>query len=181
MRVIAETERLIVREWTVSHADVERNYEIYSLDEVMKWLGGGSPLADREQSLNSCQRRMTMYDKHEGKYGIWAIERKDNGVVAGSVLLVPLPEPTDGVPGKGEVEIGWHLHPDSWGHGYATESAKAVLAHGFSIGLEEIDAIAKPDNAPSLAVMARLGMEHLGHTNRWYGIEAEWFRICRPQ
>ncbi len=181
MRVIAETERLIVREWTDSRSDVERNYDIYSREEVTKWLGMSRLLADLDESEKLNQRRMAMYDKHEGRYGIWAVQRKDDGVVAGSVLLVPLPEPSDGIPGTGEVEIGWHLHPDSWGHGYATESAKAVLAHGFSLGLPEIQAIAMPDNAPSLGVIRKLGMEHVGHTNRWYGIEAEWFRIRRPQ
>lgn len=86
-----------------------------------------------------------------------------------------MPEPSDGSESADEVEIGWHLHPDSWGNGYATEAAKAVLDHGFRHGLSEILAIAKPDNAPSLAVMHRIGMTHLGRTSRWYGIEAELY------
>ncbi|MGW4898736.1 GNAT family N-acetyltransferase [Kitasatospora sp. NPDC004240] len=29
-------------------------------------------------------------------------------------MLLPLPD------GDGEVEVGWHLHPEAWGQGYAT-------------------------------------------------------------
>jgi RimJ/RimL family protein N-acetyltransferase len=177
--VIAETERLIVREWTDSRSDVERNYEIYSLEEVTKWLGGPGPLADLEQAEASTRRRMDTYEKHEGRYGVWAVQVRDTDKIAGSVLLLPLPEPSDGSPSRGEVEIGWHFHPDSWGFGYATESAKAVLEHGFSRGLEEIVAIAYPDNAPSLAVMRRLGMRRQGRTNKWFGFEAELYMSRR--
>jgi RimJ/RimL family protein N-acetyltransferase len=54
-----------------------------------------------------------------------------------------------------------------------------VLDYGFELGLAEILAIAKPDNAPSIAVMRRIGMRHSGRTSRWYGIEAELFRARR--
>jgi len=54
-------------------------------------------------------------------------------------VLVPLPDNE-----HGEVEIGWPLHPDCWGHGYASEAATAVLAHGFAGGLPEILAVSPP-------------------------------------
>lgn len=177
MRVIAETERLIVREWTDSRPDVQRNYEIYSLEEVTKWLGGGGPLADIAAAEASIQRRMGIYET--GPYGVWAVQVRDTGKIAGSVLLLPLPEPVEGDEFKDSVEIGWHLHPDSWGLGYATESARAVLEHGFALGLKEILAIAMPGNGPSLAVMRRLGMTHLGRTNNWFGFEAELYASRR--
>ncbi|GAA4726824.1 hypothetical protein GCM10023350_07020 [Nocardioides endophyticus] len=49
---------------------------------------------------------------------MWAAERKADGVVVGTVLLLTLPNDE-----HGEVEIGWHLHPDAWGQGYACEAA----------------------------------------------------------
>ena len=45
-------------------------------------------------------------------------------VAAGTVLLKPVLTPD----ARGEIEIGWHLHPDRWGHGLATEAAAAILA-----------------------------------------------------
>jgi RimJ/RimL family protein N-acetyltransferase len=105
------------------------------------------------------------------RYGIWAVEVRDTGAVAGTVLLKPLPD------GDGEVEVGWHLHPDSWGHGYATEAARGAVERGFAAGLPEVYAVVRPDNARSIAVCRRLGMAPLGRTTRWYGVEVAAFRL----
>ena len=176
MRVICETERLVVREWTSSAQDIARRFDIYRREEVVKWLGNSTALTSVAETAERMQRAQAFYDLHQGRYGVWAVQVRDTGLVAGSVLLVPMPEPSDGTPGEAEVEIGWHLHPDSWGKGYATEAAKAVLAHGFALGLPEILAIARPDNAASIAVMRRIDMRHSGRTTRWYGLEAEFYR-----
>ncbi|GAA1649340.1 GNAT family N-acetyltransferase [Catellatospora bangladeshensis] len=173
-----ETARLLVREWTDSPADLDRNYDTYRREEVTRWLGAATPLVNREQSPLLMDRRREYYAAHPG-YGVWAVEVRATGVVAGSVLLKEMPIPSDG-PGRGEIEIGWHLHPDSWGHGYATEAARAVLDHGWALGLTEIHAIARPDNAPSLSVMRRLGMTRVGRTDRWYDLDAEHYMITRP-
>jgi RimJ/RimL family protein N-acetyltransferase len=66
----------------------------------------------------------------------------------------PVPEPLGPC-----VEIGWRLAREHWGQGYATEAARAWLAHGFEVlELAEIVAFTDAGNARSLAVMARLGM-----------------------
>ena len=57
------------------------------------------------------------------------------------------------------VEIAWRLHPDHWGHGYASEAALASLRHGFDVvGLDEIVAFTTTRNTRSQAVMVRIGM-----------------------
>lgn len=59
------------------------------------------------------------------------------------------------------VEVGWRLAVEHWGHGYATEAAKAVLAFGFEqVGLHEIVSFTVPENHPSRRVMERIGMTH---------------------
>lgn len=40
--MIASTQRLVVRDWTESPHDLARVYDIYSREEVMRWLGGGA-------------------------------------------------------------------------------------------------------------------------------------------
>lgn len=92
----------------------------------------------------------------------WAVVERATGVPAGTVLLKPLPD------GAGEIEIGWHLHPDSWGRGLATEAAQPLLARGFAHGLEEIWAVTDPENRRSARVCEKLGMRLLGATDRWY-------------
>jgi ribosomal-protein-alanine N-acetyltransferase len=57
------------------------------------------------------------------------------------------------------VEVGWRLARGAWGHGYATEAARAALTYGFDvIGLDEIVSFTATINVPSIAVMQRLGM-----------------------
>ena len=77
------------------------------------------------------------------------------------MLFKPLPN------GVGEVEVGWHLHPDSWGHGYATEAARAVIERGFAAGVPEVYAVVRPGNEASLAVCRAAG-----HGSRWAGSAA---------
>ena len=65
--------------------------------------------------------------------------------------------------GPGEVEIGWHLHPDSHGHGYATEAAELLLARGFEAGAVVVQT-GKPDafyaRVTSLAATDEVGLIH---------------------
>jgi hypothetical protein len=63
---------------------------------------------------------------------------------------------------------GWQLHPDSWGQGFASEAASAVLERGFADGLPEVWAVMYPDNDRSVAVCRRIGMRLLGTTHCWY-------------
>jgi RimJ/RimL family protein N-acetyltransferase len=77
------------------------------------------------------------------------------------------------------VEIGWHLHPDVWGRGYASEAARAVLRHGFARGLEEIHAVTHLTNVASQAVCRRIGMEHRGVIEKWYVEPSEHFVLTR--
>ena len=60
-----------------------------------------------------------------------------------------------------ETEVLWALHPDAWGHGYATEVAQAALAYGFdTLDLRLVFAITLPENRASQAVMRRIGLAY---------------------
>lgn len=172
MRV--ETARLLIRPW--HHREAARLLDLQSRIEVMKWLGDGPPVLMR--TLDEAHTKINRYAElsDDPPLGIWAVERVEDGVVLGTVLLVTLPNAVDG-----EVEIGWHLHPDSWGHGYATEAAAAVLDHGFAGGLREIIAVSHLGNDPSQAVMRRLGMTDRGTVEKWYEGESSCFTITREQ
>ena len=179
---VFRTGRLVARPWTL--ADVDRHFDMYSRWEVARWLGSApAPLQSREESVARIER-WSPGARRDGRFGVWAIEVAETRVVVGSVLLVPIPltgekrprPPEEG----GDVEVGWHLHPDSWGHGYATEAARGALVKAWSDGLTEVVAVVYAGNEPSLRVCRRLGMEPTGPTRKWYGVALESFRIRRP-
>ena len=59
------------------------------------------------------------------------------------------------------VEIGWRLNRTHWGHGYATEAARACVEFAFTdVGLNELVSYTVPQNTPSQLVMERIGMTH---------------------
>ncbi len=171
---ILETERLILRPWR--HDEAPRLLDIMSRIEVMKWLGDDEPKLMKD--LDEAHQRIDRFAERsaEPPRGIWAIEPKAGGEPRGTVLLVTLPNAEDG-----EVEIGWHLHPDSWGHGYASEAAGAVLAHGFAAGLPEILAVTHLGNDASQKVCRRIGMRHQGVVEKWYDLPSELFRITSEE
>ncbi len=58
-----------------------------------------------------------------------------------------------------DLEIGWRLARAYWGHGYATEAARAWLPIAFEVkGAPRVISVTDKPNARSIAVMRRLGM-----------------------
>jgi ribosomal-protein-alanine N-acetyltransferase len=85
--------------------------------------------------------------------GQWALEEKATGTFVGRAGS-HRPE-RDDWPG---IEIGWALHPDQWGKGYATEAGAAAVEHAFAN--HDVDALYScilEENTASQAVAKRLG------------------------
>tara|TARA_Y100000590_G_scaffold324721_1_gene368320 strand:- start:423 stop:974 length:552 start_codon:yes stop_codon:yes gene_type:complete len=89
--------------------------------------------------------------------GHWALEEKDSGLLVGSVGLNQVEVTPLDWPG---VEVGWTLHPDQWGRGYATEAGAAAVRYGFEeLGEKRLFSCILLDNHRSQAVARRLGFE----------------------
>jgi RimJ/RimL family protein N-acetyltransferase len=163
------TERLRLRPWRSSEADLL--LEVRARPEVARWMAEPTPWTDRAQAEEVLARWATESDADPG-LGAWALVPEEIGTPVGWVTLRRIPG------GDGEVEIGWTLHPDAWGRGYAREAAQAVLAHGLALGLPRIWAVMWPGNAPSAAVCRAIGMDDLGvRPDPWYGGESHLFCI----
>jgi RimJ/RimL family protein N-acetyltransferase len=168
---VITTERLVIRPWGLDEAD--RLFDIRRRMEVARWLGG-TPMRERREAVESIER-YDGWSATDPRFGAWAVVERGAEVPAGTVLLNRLPD------GDGEVEIGWHLHPDSWGRGYATEAATAVLQRGIAGGLEEVWAVTHLENDRSVAVCRKVGMTLLGVTHRWYHVPSLMFWVgSRP-
>ncbi len=91
-------------------------------------------------------------------FGIWLIEL---GTAAGPVGTAAGPVGTAGLRPLEEsgLEIFYSLAPGAWGHGYATEAARALVEYGLGpLALPEVLAEVDEGNAASVAVVKRLGM-----------------------
>lgn len=168
---VFRTERLRAVRWQPRHA--EAAYRIFSIAEVVRYLGNPVPHPSLEHTREWIEKIRASYDDLPAGQGYWALERLDTDELAGTTLCKALPG------GDGEVEIGWTLAPWQRGLGYATESGIGAARYGFEVlGLAEVFAIVDPENAPSLRVAERIGMRYLGSTDKYYdGFLGELFAI----
>lgn len=152
MRIpVLTTERLQLRGWQES--DREPLAVINADPEVMEHFPA---VLDRQASDSLFDRIQDGWLAHG--FGLWALERTADSAFLG---FVGLSRPSFEAPFTPAVEVGWRLARSAWGHGYATEAARAAVAFGFEgIALEEIVSFTVPANVRSRWVMERLGMTH---------------------
>jgi RimJ/RimL family protein N-acetyltransferase len=167
---VLETRRLVVRLWGDDEA--ERLLDMYSRMEVVRFLGATpTPMATLDEARRAVARGRER--SAEAPWGWWAVEVRDTRVVAGTVALVRIPDDPEG-----RTEVAWHLHPDSWGHGFATEAAAGVIHYAHDAGLAEVLALVDAGNGASLAVARRLGMDERGESP-FYGKPLQVFASVR--
>jgi len=142
---------LTLRRWT--DADLEPFAAINADPEVMEHFPAK---LSRAQSDRLVERIEAGFEAHG--FGLWALELTETGELIGFTGLAVPDFEAHFTPA---VEIGWRLARSAWGHGYATEAARAALAFGFEkAALPEIVSFASTANKRSIAVMQRLGMSH---------------------
>lgn len=145
------TDRLRLRRWLPT--DRAPFAALNADPRVVEYLPGA---LSREESDALVAQIEAHFDQHG--FGLWAVEICNVASFAGFVGLRVLRFQAHFTPC---VEIGWRLDAEYWGHRYATEGARAVLAFGFEVlGLEEIVSFTVPGNASSRRVMERIGMTH---------------------
>ena len=145
------TDRLLLRQWRDS--DREPFAALNADPAVMEHFPA---LQTREQSDALIDRNIPEIDGRG--WGLWALEVRDTGEFIG---FTGLSVPSFEAHFMPAVEIGWRLAKGAWGNGYATEAARASLAHGFGpAGLDEIVSFTATTNLPSQRVMQRIGMTH---------------------
>ena len=145
------TERLLLRRWR--DGDLAPFAQLNADPEVMEHFP--APLTPAESDAMVARIEATFDDRG---FGLWAVEVAKTGTFAGFVGLWWAAFDAHFTPA---VEVGWRLARSHWGHGYATEAARAATADGFGrLGLAEIVSFTAVVNPPSRRVMERLGMTH---------------------
>ncbi|MEV5683085.1 GNAT family N-acetyltransferase [Streptomyces sp. NPDC052164] len=142
-----ETERLLLRPLRVE--DVHAFVALHADARVNRFVGAYSHEQASER-LVSIERQWA-----ERGHGLCAVELKSSGEFIGRCGLNYW-EAFD------EVELGWTLRAESWGHGYATEAARSCLEWGFAtLDVDRFTAMIRPGNTPSVRVADRLGFSPL--------------------
>jgi RimJ/RimL family protein N-acetyltransferase len=143
---LLSTERLVLRPVMADdHAAVLAHW---TQPDVRRFLFDGAALSGVEVAETIEE---SIGDFAARGFGVWLIELGSTADLIGTAGLRPL--------GSSGLEIFYSLAPGAWGHGYATEAARAVVEYGLGpLGLPEVLAEVDEGNAASVAVVKRLGM-----------------------
>ena len=146
-----QTPRLVLRHFRGEDLDA---YAAMTADaETMRHIGPGKPLT-RGEAWRSIAGMLGHWELLG--YGMWALERKGDGVFVGRAGFLNPP----GWPG---FEIGWMVGREHWGRGYATEAARVALDFAFrELGRDRVVSLIRPDNARSIRVAEKLGERPAG-------------------
>lgn len=169
-----QTERLILRPFSIEDADLYAKH-IFSNADVMRYLNtdGTVPPNPKMYAQGYIIERNKEW-QHRG-HGAWAVIEKATGAFMGHSGLFII-EPTS------VVEVGYALGKPFWGKGYAPEAARETLRYGFEVlKLDEIVAVAFPQNTASIRVMEKIGMRDQGLTNKYYNLELVCYALTRDE
>lgn len=143
------TARLLLRQWRDS--DLESFAALNADPEVMRHFPAVLDRAESDALALRIRQRIAA-----NGYGLWAVEAEPP---MGFIGFVGLNRPGFTAPFTPCLEIGWRLRRAAWGRGYASEAARAALAHAFAeLGAAEVVSFTACGNDRSRAVMVRLGM-----------------------
>ncbi len=145
--VLIETERLLLRALVMD--DLDEFATLHRDPEVVRFVRA----LDRGQAEE--RLRANEQEWAERGHGMLAVLDRSSGRLLGRVGLKYWPQ-------FKETEAGWLLGRDAWGHGYATEAARACLESGFAmLPVPYITAMIQPANTRSTQVAQRLGFQPL--------------------
>lgn len=149
------TARVVIRPWRP--AEVERLYDIVRRRDVTAWLGDPEPWTREQVDSFIESNRQTA-----GLPIRLAIVPVESGLPVGTVMIELF--------ANGDPHLGWFLHPDAQGHGWATEAGAAMLEVAVATGAPRVWAGMWPHNTGSAGICRRIGMVDLGRQDDpWYG------------
>ena len=166
--LVLETERLRLRRF--SREDVEAIFAIIGDDIAMQYY---PKTFDRSDAVQWIERNLRRYSEHG--YGLFAVTLKGSTDVIGDCGVIK-----QDVEGETRLEVGYHFRRDQWGHGYATEAARACMGLAFhAFGADKVISLIRPENLPSRRVAERNGMKlerqvtHYGLPHLVYAMKRE--------
>ncbi|MFL9832462.1 GNAT family N-acetyltransferase [Chryseobacterium terrae] len=149
MKIILETDRLLLREFNVN--DAESFYELNSNPNVIKYTGNSA-----FKNIDEARIFLESYsDYQKNGFGRWAVVNKSNQEFLGWCGLKYDED-------LNETDIGFRFFEHFWNKGFATESAKACIDYGFEkFNLKTIVGRAMKENIASVKVLEKIGLTYV--------------------
>lgn len=159
---VLETRRLLLRDFRAE--DFEAVHDYGTDPEVVRYMPWGpNTEADTREFLERARSTSTRRPRTAFEL---AVTRRDTGDLIGGIGLHV---------NESNAMLGYCFARPVWGHGYATEAARAVADFGFKTqGIHRLWAGCDPDNAGSKGVLLKLGMRQEGHFRQDVCIRGEW-------
>lgn len=170
MKIITETERLIIRE--IGETDFDAMFKLHSDPEVHIYLGNNT-ITSKEKVREAIDSLKKQYI--EFGVGRWAMIHKQTNEFIGWTGLEFVTKEINNH--KNIYDLGYRLLKQFWGQGYASESAFASVDYGFNkLDTTEIYAMADIKNEGSNKILKKVGLEFL-ETFDLDGVEHNWYRL----
>lgn len=174
MQIIAETERLIIRE--LLPEDATGMFKMDSDPEVHRYLGN-DPVKDIEQIRNVISFIRQQYV--DNSIGRWAVIEKESGEFIGWTGLKLMRETVNNH--TNYYDFGYRFVKSSWGKGYATETAAPSLQYGFDVlQADAIYAMADEGNTASRRVLQKAGLQFIEMFD-YEDTQHAWYKITREE
>ena len=170
MKILAETERLILRE--LEYTDEKDLFEMDSDPEVHLFIEN-NPV----KSIDEITKVIEILKKQYKENGIarWAVIDKLTNECIGWSGLKYFNQPLN--KHNNFYELGYRFKKKHWGKGFATESSIAILDYGFAnLNVDKIFAITDPKNENSKKVLTKLGFD-FKETFDYEGDPTDWFEL----
>ena len=148
MTSIFETDRLLIRR--LCPTDFPAFYELQGNPKTHRYTG--STVDDISSAKLSLERFIYLYSKPNNDFWVWAVERKSDGIMVGTVAIV---KGYSGPTGEGP-EIGYRFLEKYWGNGYAGEVCDPLIDYAINaMKLPWIFGQADVKNIASIKVLER--------------------------
>ena len=166
------TDRLLIRK--LEEADFKLWSDFFIDNPNLSYLGIELDKTPEDNAKEWIEWQLKRYE--ELRYGHHALINKETGEFIGQCGLL-----TQTIEDKKEIEIGYHLLPKYWGHGYASEAAQFFRDFGFEHeNLDHIISVIDIRNIASQKVAVRNGM-FIDRQIKYYDLDVYIYKINKEE
>lgn len=163
-----ETERILFR--ALTEEDFTEWGVFFCNNPSLPYLGLDLTLTTQKHSEEWIEIQLKRYE--DQRYGHHALIEKESGKLIGQCGLL-----TQDLNGVKEIEVGYHILPEYWGKGFATEAALMVKKYAIEqASISSLISVIDIRNTASQNVAKKLGMT-IDYQTRVFELDVYIYRV----